>query len=284
MLTAADLPEGITLERLQEWYDRFRFYRHPPSREELIAWIRQFTPEHQVIGAKVLDHVILVSDADIQQGYHNALAALNGWSAVENLREGRWAFVGLGGQAESGQAMLHMFREANGLTSDHHQALFVTLADLPEMRLTARDTVVFVDDFSGTGDQFTARWQIFRELISSEAKTYLFLAVATSRALARLGNLDDVQVKVERVLGPENDIFSNANQDFSENEKASLLIYCRKADKSNPRGWGACGLLLVISRKTPNNSVPILHARNRRWTSVFPRKLKLVGAPPRQAA
>lgn len=237
-----------------------------------------------MIGAKVLDQVILISDIDIQQGYHNALATLPGWSIAAAQRSGRWAFVGLGGQAESGPAMLHMFREANGLTSDLHQSLFVTLADLPEMRLTARDTVVFVDDFSGTGDQFSARWQTFNELISGEAKTYLFLAAATSHALARLGKLDEIEVRAERVLGPESNVFSDENLEFDDQDKAALLTYCRKADRSNPLGWGSCGLLLVISRKTPNNSIPILHVRNRRWTSIFPRKLTLIGAPPKQAA
>ncbi len=284
MLTAADLPDGVTLDQVGDWYDRFRFYRHSPTREELVAWLKQFAAQDCLLGAKVLDKVIIVSDADVQQAYHDALVALPGWSKNEAQRVGRWAFVGLGGQAESGPAMLHMFREANGLTSDRHQGLFVTPADLPRMRLTARDTVVFVDDFSGTGDQFSSRWETYRELVSSEAHTYLFLAAATSAAMERLGGLEDIEVRARTVLGPECNIFAPQNVEFSEADKATLLAYCRRADRSNPRGWGGCGLLLVISRKTPNNSIPILHVSSRRWRGVFPRRLPLIGAPPGLAA
>lgn len=280
MLTADELPEGISLDRVAQWYDKFRFYRHPPSREEIVDWLRQFSSEHQSVAAKALDEVILISDRDIQQGYRNALAALPGWAVEEAQRVGTWAFVGLGGPAESGPAMLHMFREANGLTRDRHQGLFVTPADLPRMRLTPRDTVVFVDDFSGTGDQFSARWETYRELVSSEAHTYLFLAAATSAALDRLDSLDDILIRASLVLGPETNIFAPENAAFDEAEQAVMLKYCKRADRRLPRGWGNCGLLLVISRKTPNNSVPILHVESGRWKGIFPRQLKLIGLPP----
>ena len=284
MLTAAELPEGITLEQIGAWYDRFRFYRHAPSREELVTWIRQFDVAHFALAAKVLDQVKIISDLNIQQGYRDALATLPGWSIAEAKREGSWAFVGLGGQAESGPAMLHMFREANGLTSDNHQGLFVTLAELPRLRLTARDTVVFVDDFSGTGDQFSKRWALYQELVSSEAKTHLFLAAATSAAIDRLNKLEDVEIRAEVILGPDANVFAPQNLVFDGADKAALLTYCRRADGRNPRGWGACGLLLVISRKTPNNSIPLLHVSTRRWTGIFPRRLPVIGSPPAIAA
>ena len=284
MPTADELPDGIAPEQLADWYDRFRFYRHPPSRDELIAWLKQFKAEHLPLASKLLDNVIIVSDRDIQQGYHDGLAALPGWHIDEAKRAGRWAFVGLGGQAESGPAMLHMFREANNLTSDKFQTLFVTPADLPELKLTAHDTVVFVDDFAGTGEQFSKRWDLYRELIAGEAKIHMFLAAATSAAMGVLGALDDIAVQARMVLPASANIFSAANTAFSEDEKAFVLSYCKLADKRNPQGWGKCGLLMVISRKTPNNSIPILHAKSRRWHPVFPRKMQLIGAAAAKAA
>ncbi|WP_150131834.1 phosphoribosyltransferase-like protein [Sphingomonas carotinifaciens] len=284
MPTADELPDGITGEQVAEWYDRFRFYRHPPSRADLIAWLNQFGTEDVSIAAKLLDQVVIISDRDIQQGYHDALGALPGWHVDEARRKGRWAFVGLGGQAESGPAMLHMFREANNLTSDRNQGLFVTPADLPEMKLTAHDTVVFVDDFAGTGEQFSKRWALYKELIVGEANIYLFLAAATSQAMELLQPLDDITVQAQLVLPASAGIFNDANEMFTDDEKDRVLRHCKKADGRNPKGWGACGLLLVISRKTPNNSIPVLHAQSRKWTPVFPRKMKLVGIPAPKAA
>jgi hypothetical protein len=277
-------PDGVSPEQLAQWYDRFRFYRHPPSRVDLIDWLNQFDAEHISLASKVLDNVIVVSDMDIQQGYHDALAALPGWHSKVEQRKGRWAFVGLGGQAESGPAMLHMFREANNLTSDYHQNLFVTPADLPGMKLTAHDTVVFVDDFAGTGIQFSKRWDVYRELVAGEAKVHLFLAAATTFAMGQLTPLDDIAVQAHIILPISANVFDDLNTTFSEDEKTSVLSYCKKADRSNPQGFGKCGLLIVISRKTPNNSIPILHARSRRWNPIFPRKIKLIGTPANRAA
>jgi hypothetical protein len=284
MPIAVESLEGITNEDVEEWYDRFRFYRQPPSRQQIVAWIRQFAPEHFALAKKLLDNVVLISDMDIQLGYREALNALPGWSSNDQVRVGRWAFVGLGGQAESGPAMLHMFREANGLTSDRYQGMFASISELPSLKLKASDSVIFVDDFAGTGAQFADRWERYQELISSEAHTYLFLAAATSQALSRLNEVEDLTVAATRVMGPDANILSDENTDFEAAEKEVVRSYCRIADRRTPSGWGSCGLLLVISRKTPNNSLPVLHANGRRWTPIFPRRLQLMGVPPRAAA
>jgi hypothetical protein len=258
---------------LDTWYDRFRFYRHPPSREEIYAWLSQFAENHSFIAAKVLDNVVIISDAEVQQAYRDALARIGGWAKDHEQRKGRWVFLGLGGQAESGPAMLHMFREAAGLQADRYQELFKTLADLPRMKLTTEDTVIFVDDFAGSGDQFIARWETNRELIASEARIFLFLAAATSKALTRLADIEDVKIEAGRELAAHQNILSEECGSFSPEEKLVILSYCKRADRRNPKGWKDCGLLLVISRKTPNNSLPILHARSRRWIPLFPRQL-----------
>ena len=278
MPIAAEFPEGISQQDVDGWYDRFRSYRQSPSREDIVAWINQFELQDVPVAKKVLDNVILIADVEIHGSYRAALDAIPGWSKNEAQRQGRWAFLGLGGQAESGAAMLHMFREANSLEADKYQPLFVSLSDLPDMQLTAADTVIFVDDFAGTGDQFADRWERFQELIASEARTFLFLAAATSRAMDRLGGVEDLEVRVGRRLEPGDNVFSDECNSFANDEKATILRYCETADPRCPRGWGDCGLLLVISRKTPNNSVPILHVDvRRRWKGLFPRRLKLPG-------
>ena len=54
-------------------------------------------------------------------------------------------------------------------------------------------------------------------------------------------------------------------------EKDALLEYCKRADRKYPRGYGDCGFVLVLAHKTPNNSIPVLHANNVRWKGLFPR-------------
>lgn len=275
-MPTAGLPEEISQEEIDGWYDRFRSYRQPPSRDDISAWLRQFEAQHLPTAKKVLDNVILIADADIQGSFRAALDAIPGWSRIVADRAGKWAFLGLGGQGESGATMLHMFREANELEADSHQSLFVTLSDLPGMQLTAADTVIFVDDFAGTGDQFADRWARFQELIASEARIFLFLAAVTSRAVAKLDAIEDLQIRAGRRLEPSDNVFSEACTVFSQGEKDIVLHYCEVVSPQCPKGWGNCGLILVISRKTPDNSIPILHVDvGGRWKAIFPRKLQL---------
>lgn len=265
-------------EQLTAWEARFRPYRRHPSRECLIAWLKQFDEKHQTIAHRVLDSVILLSEDDILQGYKGTLESLPGWSKKSDERVGRWFFVGMGDAGESGQAMLRLFREANGLTADRWQSLCVMPRELPSLALKAVDNVVFVDDFAGSGQQMVNYWPIIEELVASEARCYLALSATTSRAEAEIRAKTELDVRAPVILQEKDNLFSEACDTFTEEEKLVLEGYGKRASKSQPRGFGDCGLTIVLSHKTPNNSVPILHANHADWISPFPRQLIPVAA------
>ncbi|WP_295707516.1 hypothetical protein [uncultured Brevundimonas sp.] len=265
-------------EQLAAWEDRFRPYRRHPSRDCLISWLKQFDEKHQTIAHRVLDSVILLSEDDIMQGYKGTLDSLPGWSKKSDERVGRWFFVGMGDAGESGQAMLRLFREANGLTADRWQNLYVMPRELPALALKAADSIVFVDDFAGSGKQMVNYWPIIEELVASEAHCYLALSATTSRAEAEIRAKTEFDVRAPVILQEEDNLFSHACDKFTVEEKLVLEEYGKRASKSQPRGFGDCGLAIVLSHKTPNNSVPILHANHANWISPFPRQLIPVAA------
>lgn len=265
----------MTEKQLTEWLARFRFYRRPPEERDIRAWLARFSAEDQAVAEKVLDRVILISEEEIQRGYRAALETIPGWNRRRARRPGEWVIVGFGGAGQSGAEMLRKFREANRLSSDRFDYLFASVTDLAGLELTEADTVVFVDDFSGTGDQITAHWPIHAELAGG-ARSFIVLTAATEHAVQRimqLANLDELLVA--EVLAKDKDIFAEECLDFSPAEKEALLSYCSLADARNPRGFGRCGLLFVLSHKTPNNSVPILHANKPSWRGLFPRYLNV---------
>lgn len=265
-------------KQLEAWEARFRPYRRHPTRDCLIAWLAQFDQEHQSIAHRVLDSVILLSEDDILHGYKGTLESLPGWSKNPHQRTGRWFFVGLGDAGESGQAMLRLFREANGLTADRWQSLCVMPRELPGLALKAVDSVVFVDDFAGSGQQMVNYWPLIEELVASEARCYLALSATTSRAEAEIRSKTEFVLRAPLVLQEEHDLFSPACPTFTDEEKEVLERYGKRASKSQPRGFGECGLAIVLSHKTPNNSIPILHANHGNWISPFPRQLIPIAA------
>jgi hypothetical protein len=170
--------------------------------------------------------------------------------------------------------MLRVFREANGLTSTQYDVLFASASDLPSRVFTAKDTIVFVDDFSGTGNQVVRTWPTLQELIASEARCFLILTAATSKAVKRISKDTELKPIVYHELNAKDDVFDKTCTHFDTGEKGVIEFYCKKASRRDPRGYGKCGILLVLSHKTPNNSIPILHANSSRWKGLFPRKLQ----------
>ncbi|MGE5501974.1 MAG: hypothetical protein ACM3W4_08605 [Ignavibacteriales bacterium] len=258
---------------MAQWLERFRFYRHPPDEAAIRAWLGRFKEEHQPIAMRVLDAVVVIPEVEIQQGYKDALDSLPGWSRDKAHRQGRWYFVGFGGAGESGVAMLRTFREANNLTNSMWDPLFCMPRDLPKLRLSAYDRVVFVDDFSGSGKQVCSYWPLMQELVASEATCYLVLTAATAAALGEIQRKTELQLRTRITLPEAANIFSEESNLFGADEKAVLVEYGGIAWRAHPKGFGGCGLLFVLSHKTPNNSIPILYVNHQAWVGLFPRNL-----------
>jgi hypothetical protein len=145
--------------------------------------------------------------------------------------------------------------------------------ELPRLALTAYDHVVFVDDFAGTGRQIVNYWPLMQELVASEASCFLLLTALTEEAERNIQSETELEVRARLKLGSEANIFAPACSLFDDDERGALEAYGKIAWPAFPKGFGDCGLTLVLSHKTPNNTIPILHANHRLWESPFPRNL-----------
>lgn len=262
--------------KIAEWVHRFRYYREPPTANSIQEWLGLFDNDDLPLAEKVLDHITILSEGDIHRGYRTALDSLPGWDKDAAKRTGRWFFVGFGKAGESGPAMVRLFREANDLALQRYDNLFCSLSDLPGLKLTAFDVVVFIDDFAGSGRQVCTMWPIVQELIASEASCYLVLTAITDKAETQIRENTSLSLTYKLRLERQDDVFSDESTLFDEAERTKLLAYGRRADSRNPKGFGNCGLLFVLSHKTPNNSLPILHVNEERWRGLFPRYLRAV--------
>lgn len=266
----------VSPERIKAWLKEFKFYRTAPDEEAVGSWLSLFSNNHRDLAARILDCVHVVSDEKVLRGYRAGLKQLKGWHSDRRQRRGRWLFVGFGGSGESGQAMLRSFREANDLDQKKFDYLFCGARDLPSQKLTADDHVVFVDDFSGSGHQVCTHWPVLQELIASSATCHLILTAATDRALSRIKTETALSTVVSITLDDTDNVFKCSY--FNSVERQIIENYGRKAWSSWPKGYRDCGLVFVLCHKTPNNSIPILHAHNKHWKGLFPRRVPLAGA------
>lgn len=276
---------AVDARRLRRWTSRFGSYRDPVTNATIEDWLEQFDANDRDVAARVLDAVEFYGQSQIHAAYREALRSLHGWHRSATQRKGQWRFAAMSGSAgESGDAMLYQFRVANGLDGKAFNPLFVSRSDLfrqallPDddpLRIGKDDTVVLLDDFSGTGKQVCDAWNdpqtSFGSLLADIGRVYLILVAASTVARQKISTETSISPLSAHSLHESDNVFSKGCNNFSEADRVTLLRYCTIADRKNPKGFGDCGLLVVFQHRTPNDTIPILHADHSRWTGLFPR-------------
>ena len=254
----------IDMARMIAWTDDFTGYRYTITEQRIDRWLNQFDEDHRDIAARVLDCVDFISHEQMVQAFREILNSLEGWHRDESQRQGKWRFVAFSGSAgESGDSMLHKFRLANGLNGRIYDNLFIHRSDLLRENLGADDTIVFVDDFSGTGKQATDAWKDYlHEIMPEGPDVYLILVAASIDARDKINQETGLTAYPYIELNSGDNFFSRNCRCFSDKEKHIILEYCRRADRQNPKGRGDCGFVIVFAHTCPNDSIPILHTNH----------------------
>lgn len=259
--------------RINGWFEKFAGYRVHVSRDRINQWLDRFQNPHRDIAARILDAVEFFREDHAAHAYRAVFGRLPGWSKTASDRKGQWRFVAFSTHAgESGDRMLHTFRTATGLAAKKYNDLFIHRSDLLRQELTAEDTVVFVDDFAGTGNQAVTAWnESLGELLPGRPRIFLVLAVAINAAIEQIGSQTPLTVRAFKRFRGRDNFFAPECTHFTAPEKTQVLQYCNVADAVNPRGYGSCGALVVFSHRCPNNSLPILHSSKPAFRGLFPR-------------
>lgn len=262
----------IDTTRMSRWTSSFSGYRQDVTSERIESWLDQFEKTDKDTAVRVLDCVDFIAHEGIESAFSTALTNLPGWDRAETSRTGKWRFVAYSTSAgESGDTMLHRFRRVNGLGRNTYSPLFVHMSQLLSEDLNTEDTVVFVDDFSGSGTQVCRFWPELQELLPGNPTTYLVLVAASTEAINRIQTETSLKLHFKIQLDEEDNIFSTKCKYFNEFEQETLLKYCMVADKNRPKGFSDCGLVIVFAHDCPNNSIPILHKNHYRWEGLFAR-------------
>jgi hypothetical protein len=99
----------------------------------------------------------------------------------------------------------------------------------------------------------------------------LGVVAAFEEGISNVQDNTDLGVLCHKRLDDRNKLFSKTNTIFTKVEKDILRRYCKIANPKNPDGYGNSQALVVLSYKTPNNTVPILTVATRKWNPIFPR-------------
>jgi hypothetical protein len=264
----------IKQKKLDGWVAQFGAYRRTITSNTIESWIQQFDVTHDRIAENILEKVTYFTNERVTKSYREMLNGIVGWSNNPNSRQGKWFFVPFSGSAgQSGDSMTYVFRHANNLNHKSHEEMFIHRSELVSKAPGPNDTVVLIDDFSGTGDQACEAWEAwFSELFPNSPRIILMLVAATDKAISRIRATTNMQPVCHTVFTARQSVFDSKCKWFSESEKKHILKYCMIADKQLPLGKGNAALLVSFYHNCPNNSLPILHVDKAKWRGLFPRQ------------
>lgn len=183
-------------------------------------------------------------------------------------------FIPSGYVAKSGDAIAYFFKRQNRVPDE----AFLRGADLTEQRLSERSTVVFLDDFVGSGQLLlrTADEIAVPLRRAVPHARFIFAAlVGYIRGLARIPSGGPIESCVAESIGLELEPFGAGSRLFPDSEtrrKAEAVVrrYTERLSPKSPLGYGASQGLVAFFFGTPNNTLPFFWRSGSDWTPLLP--------------
>jgi hypothetical protein len=232
----------------------------------ILRWLMQFADDDLDLGQKILEEVHYLNSTNIRTMARNLAEAVRDEFGAS---EDRIVFVPIA-QRPGGGADL-VIRALRGMKEPFAPRV-ATMVDLPDLDRTTVDALIFVDDFSGTGDTVLEWWEnvetLVRPVSSQVVIAALIMTIQAAEAASTIARTASVLQ-----IGEEANVFAEASG-FTDIERQAILTYCEAmcSDPTYVRGYGECGLLLAFRHGCPDNSLPILWYSEEGWDPLFIRR------------
>jgi|GEM_PF-3255197 len=240
--------ENMTLARLIRWFDQFNLHDQPMA-GKILEVIDYFAiPRIRGMSKQLVDLV---------------LAELSG------AREDALYFIPVGGVYESSRVIARAIRDIQRRTRARWQ--ICSMADVERLEPNEVDALIFVDDFSGTGNSLSTWWSEVEPLVlPKDAKIIVALLVLNDPARSAILQFADDVICIQE-LDDTHNAFSTSCCHFNDSDRNLLLKYCVRtgASRKYVKGYGDCGLLIAFKHGCPNNSLPLLWWESGTWESLF---------------
>ena len=275
---------GEIVEVVQKW----SVYKGSPITEERVrAWLDQFGSDlrKQRLMFRLLQHMKFYNGAAIRAKMREAYARIGSGAVISRDKQKRSdiliSYVDAAGK--SGVYYARTFADENGIYFDN---IVEPSSIIGRIRNGGIQTLLFVDDVLGGGTTAAKGLKKLLPSIRDELKgsgvKVAFFAICgfgkaksvVEKAAAECGC--EVRVLVGDILTESDRAFSIENPLWRESvdrDDAKTLAF-EKGKELEPRcplGFDDCEALLAFESSCPNNALPILWSRAKKWIALFPR-------------
>ena len=149
------------------------------------------------------------------------------------------------------------------------------IKDLQSQSTQSAKTIVFVDDYIGSGNSFKNFWSRIGTYYNENHKYVLATLIAHQQGINSITSEIPIQILTTKSIPLSAKIFHSQNTHFTKNEKITLKKYCNalKFPSAHRYGFMDTQSLVVIYERSSNNILPILYANAKKWSPLFPRTI-----------
>lgn len=258
---------------------RFQGYRpQPVTFQTYSRWIRQFKQSDRKNIAKLLSNIVYISEADVKKSLIEQNAVLMRRLEKAGVSPDKIIYVQVHDAGSSSPVMLNMLRDAAGLEqrgcrfldSNNSLGFYKTTNEL------GSGALIYVDDFVGSGNQFSKARAFAAEYIAGSFSEFLLSPCVCEEGLGKLGEIGvepfagHVHAKVDRPLHENSNVLDPTT-------KRRLIEVCEEIDPKNGLGYKKTAAMVVLYRNAPNN-LPVLFRGNetqKPFVGILPRTTDL---------
>ena len=241
--------------------------------KDIVNWLENFDPSHRGLALKILEKVEVHSKEDCQrwcQKLHSQLP--------RHIRDASDTFyVGLGLPSESGSLVSYYYRTINSLAPEVFLD-FREAADSHLLKQRKAGTLVFLDDFIGSGNQAVEFWQSLSSHLGPDIDNLNFYYLAFFSRRAGKENVEKYtrfKVNVMRELNESDEAFGPGSGLFEDGcreiAKEIFRKYGSRLEPKLPLGFRDGELLIAFDHNVPNNTLPVLWSSTDNWFPLFKR-------------
>jgi hypothetical protein len=233
----------------------------------VLRWLANFDDEHLPLAVRVLQGIRYYAASQIRAMARELVTIV--MADFEGLDPKDVYFVHVGGLGSSSGIIMRVVRDLK----ESKDARIISMVDLEKLPTGEGSVLVFIDDFSGTGEQLKEWWERVEPLVRPKnACIVVALLVMNGRAREEIEGFADCLFCIDELKDQMN-VLSEDSTQFDEGDKKTLKKYCQETgcEPVYVHGYGQCGLLVAFKHGCPDDSLPVLWYESEHWDYLFKR-------------
>jgi len=266
------------LHYLKAWWLILTLFKHykpqPVSISIFRRWLRQFPSRVRSHLVFLFCKVIFITEEQARSAIFTLNEKIIDKLDADGIRPEQIIYVQIDKAGSSSPVMLNMLRDVANLSRRGFK--FIDSRDIEGLQKLTSDintgAIIYVDDFSGTGKQFTRNRKWVAEYIAGNFSEFFLSPCICEEAVNRIAGVgvalyyQIIHMKSERPLHPECDI-------LDESIREEIREICHKISPKAGLGFEKLSTMVVLYRNAPN-TVPLLFRGNlyqEPYIGIFPR-------------